>query len=507
VLTRPAVWGGAAGLGLVLLGWFAYSLIRSRRKVVTLRPMKEATAEPSDSLARRLRSARESMASGRAEEGAERKSPIVQVLEVDDPVVSGAALPATPVAPSAPAARGADVARPEPVDTPKQSVPQAASQSSEPAVEAPVQAPGVLPEPVAVVTASPSEPAAETNLASAAPHAVSALPVSEPVVVETLQPVAPAETASEPERSSRTSIHLELLRVYAARKEIEQFDALAQELYRLSEGKGADWLDAATLGRSIDPGNPVYALPDTALEPAPRAPAEHLIETQSAAQDAPQTLTEAVQAPALPIEALQAPVPQPAPTEPRPSEPQPGEPQPGEPQPGEPDPAQAVGLPAVQPPVQSPVVEAQVVQAPSPILSSSPPAGVWMPDPFAGVDFDFGDFSSSLPKASKPAPVVTHPAPPVQPVPPASQDDPPAAPLEAKMLDLSGISLDLPKPPAPPPAPVEEKLDEVGAKLELARAYHEMGDKDGARELLTEVVNEGNATQQAAAREMLGKLA
>ncbi len=48
--------------------------------------------------------------------------------------------------------------------------------------------------------------------------------------------------------------------------------------------------------------------------------------------------------------------------------------------------------------------------------------------------------------------------------------------------------------------------DEVDTKFELARAYEEMGDKDGALELLNEVLRDGSAAQQAAAREMIAKL-
>lgn len=47
---------------------------------------------------------------------------------------------------------------------------------------------------------------------------------------------------------------------------------------------------------------------------------------------------------------------------------------------------------------------------------------------------------------------------------------------------------------------------EVETKLELARAYEEMGDKEGARELLDEVLREGSASQQATARELIAKL-
>ena len=50
------------------------------------------------------------------------------------------------------------------------------------------------------------------------------------------------------------------------------------------------------------------------------------------------------------------------------------------------------------------------------------------------------------------------------------------------------------------------EMDSVETKLELARAYEEMGDMIGARELLEEVMQEGSATQQGKAREALEKL-
>ena len=48
--------------------------------------------------------------------------------------------------------------------------------------------------------------------------------------------------------------------------------------------------------------------------------------------------------------------------------------------------------------------------------------------------------------------------------------------------------------------------DEVTTKLELARAYEEMGDVEGARELLEEVVNDGSAAQKDEARAMMQRL-
>ena len=78
-------------------------------------------------------------------------------------------------------------------------------------------------------------------------------------------------------------------------------------------------------------------------------------------------------------------------------------------------------------------------------------------------------------------------------------------------LDLSGINLDLDE--SPTIAANEEIADtggdqwhEVATKLDLAKAYVEMGDKEGAREILQEVVQEGDAQQQGDAKALLADL-
>jgi pilus assembly protein FimV len=75
-------------------------------------------------------------------------------------------------------------------------------------------------------------------------------------------------------------------------------------------------------------------------------------------------------------------------------------------------------------------------------------------------------------------------------------------------MDLSEISLDLGTPGGTPAAgaSADPKWQEVATKLDLAKAYEEMGDKDGARELLNEVLREGDGAQQGQAKQMLAKL-
>ena len=49
--------------------------------------------------------------------------------------------------------------------------------------------------------------------------------------------------------------------------------------------------------------------------------------------------------------------------------------------------------------------------------------------------------------------------------------------------------------------------DEVATKLDLAQAYIDMGDNDGARDILGEVITEGSDGQKNEAKEMLTRLA
>lgn len=48
--------------------------------------------------------------------------------------------------------------------------------------------------------------------------------------------------------------------------------------------------------------------------------------------------------------------------------------------------------------------------------------------------------------------------------------------------------------------------DETATKLDLARAYIDMGDRDGAKDILDEVILEGNGEQQDEAKELLGRV-
>jgi pilus assembly protein FimV len=56
----------------------------------------------------------------------------------------------------------------------------------------------------------------------------------------------------------RTAIRLKLLEVYARRRDVRGFEQLALQLYAECKGEGEDWLKAQEMGRGIDAENPLY---------------------------------------------------------------------------------------------------------------------------------------------------------------------------------------------------------------------------------------------------------
>jgi pilus assembly protein FimV len=119
----------------------------------------------------------------------------------------------------------------------------------------------------------------------------------------------------------------------------------------------------------------------------------------------------------------------------------------------------------------------------------------------APFDFDIADFNRSDAPAVAEAPAA--PAP------------PPASPAEqgAPEFDLSGIDFDLGSQAETVEAtdtaraePMSALHMEMDTKLDLAIAYQEIGDKEGARELLDEVLRGGSDEQVAKANAMKEQL-
>jgi pilus assembly protein FimV len=65
-----------------------------------------------------------------------------------------------------------------------------------------------------------------------------------------------------------------------------------------------------------------------------------------------------------------------------------------------------------------------------------------------------------------------------------------------RVADVDALSADL--------EPVT--MSEVGTKLDLARAYMDMGDPDGARNILNEVLQEGSVSQKQEAQRLIDSI-
>ena len=72
---------------------------------------------------------------------------------------------------------------------------------------------------------------------------------------------------------TRYAIHLKLLEIYSNRKDLQQFETLATDLYGETNGVGADWEKAAAMGLKLDPGNPLYGASAPAALPSAQTPA------------------------------------------------------------------------------------------------------------------------------------------------------------------------------------------------------------------------------------------
>jgi pilus assembly protein FimV len=91
----------------------------------------------------------------------------------------------------------------------------------------------------------------------------------------------------------------------------------------------------------------------------------------------------------------------------------------------------------------------------------------------------------------------------------------PVEPTQQQPVGRGKVDLDIGNGFDVPGSPTEElavpdlepvTLSEVGTKLDLARAYVDMGDPDGARNILNEVLSEGSASQKQEAQRLLESL-
>ena len=282
-----------------------------------------------------------------------------------------------------------------------------------------------------------------------------------------------------------------------------------------------------TAEETRDPDAELVKIPPTlAVSPIDEAPAGHAVLTHAAAPAAPAPVEPATIQPPQPPRARNAsttddndldfnaatgrappaavpganryapaPAPEPAPaSQPRPEPAQaPGMPRAA--QAPAPEPLSAPPPPRVtEPPPRTPQPAAAEPLTDLALDVPSPSAGSVKPEPTApGADPHTIDFNlEPLPSVDSPMDLDK-----VSSEPPASVDF---------KLDLSDLDINAPARASAGPARDDHWYD-VQQKFDLAKAYEEMGDKDGACDILQEVVREGDAEQQAQAKKLLGSLA
>jgi pilus assembly protein FimV len=304
---------------------------------------------------------------------------------------------------------------------------------------------------------------------------------------------------------NRQAVRVKLLEIYAARKDLKAFETTAGELYAATEGRGPDWEKATALGLSIDPTNPMYGgknadltstlPPGTVILPgAAMAASAGGAPTPDIALDADETLS-----PTLDFD-LGGGSQRPRGTKP--------------------DfdlggtPSQAPGDLGFDLNLGEPSVPAEEDEG-----GDFSPSGTFIMDASSKRAVNESDETQTAPsdlqidfelpqdkRAAPPAFDQTIKMQASQPAETLDFDLAAGKPTAASQpVDLSAISFDLGEPAANAP-PVDARWQEVATKLDLAKAYDEMGDKDGARELLNEVIKEGDSAQQHQAKTLLEAL-
>ena len=287
-------------------------------------------------------------------------------------------------------------------------------------------------------------------------------------------------------------IHLKLLGIYANRKDANSFSAIARQLQ--DSGDEEAWQQAVAMGRKLEPNNPMYggggdiedaasattqtavmdAMPDFVLDDAPveQAPAADvdfdLGEADKTVILSPDDMA-AAQAESMDFDVT--------------SEASPGKSEEMDFDVTSPGSSMLeTGLAEVAPSMDDLVFD---VTSTPPVPAEAEPD---QPAEELHADEDGMAFTLDFPveEAAKPSP---------------------EAPLAEN--DLADIRLNFDEaetPSEPAPEVKDEHWHEVATKLDLAKAYQEMGDAIGAREILEEVLREGDEGQREAAQALLDQV-
>ena len=274
----------------------------------------------------------------------------------------------------------------------------------------------------------------------------------------------------------RQAIRLKLLEIYSGRKDTVAFGQMAREMHDMTGGLNEEWSKVVQMGAALDPDNALYG--DGTADLAAPSP------VASPAADVGGMAAAGAAAVAAGVAGMAAA-----------AEPQHVEPE----APAVSSPSMDEGL-AFDGGYNKPAVEAeskpvQTFQSTrSGPLSAMP--GVELPSLDLDAPLDLDEGPSTVTDLNIDTTITE------------SLDMGHASGGEGDGLGAIGLDLS----PSTISGPItmsgaaSSQWQEMASKLDLASAYVEIGDKEGARELLEEVINGGDAAQQQRARELLADL-
>ncbi len=286
-------------------------------------------------------------------------------------------------------------------------------------------------------------------------------------------------------------IRLKLLEIYSNRQDVEGFRVIAEEMFAQTGGQGAEWLKAAEMGRALDAGNALYmaVTPDARGGPETATALGDQWRTQDPSHDPAVAPREASLADlALPLDAFPAP---------------------------------AAGDPIVAPASAGLVFGDGAVLEPAAKFDDgldltmpatgddaladvprldTPTRSRMMDFDISGIslDFDAGSTAGTRSEIEAATPL---------PSPTMIRDGKLPEPIDLAGFGDSGPDTTRGVSPSTLSTDGMDGGRDMQIKLDLARAYIEIGDKEGARELLQEVVEQSQDDLQAQARSLLLEVA
>ena len=310
----------------------------------------------------------------------------------------------------------------------------------------------------------------------------------------------------------RIAIHQKLLEIFSKRRDTQGFETIAALAFKLTGGVGSDWENICELGLTIDPTNALYQpggqLPDLTGSAAVAATATAAATAAAIAANVPDNVATPTpsQPPAQPVNSavdldldldfsldeepvntiIQATASQEK-QEPA-SEPVPATPVAEEPLAFDLD----FALDAEQtPPAQEIATDSIEFSLPDLDIVEDKPAPSSVNDDTLKLQ-EIPDFDMPAPAAPEPEP---------------TKAKAPDADLEMLEFDLGSLSLDLGDAPEPEAKPVPmTPEDPLATKLALAEEFRAIGDDDGARALIEEVIAEASGEMKTKALRALSNL-